>query len=157
MLISVTAIFTVVLTLIVKFVWIEFINEKNQKVHITKEIINAEYEKVWNNFSDVENYQKLFPHWVDEAEKIGENKFKIKSQYGDVDEIKRELDKENGIINLKIYPEISRTRLISLAEDKTLAVHIGERWEGCNSIVWFFYKRTVDADFKNGKKLIEQN
>jgi hypothetical protein len=146
----------VILILVVKFIWIEFINKKNKEIHITKEIINAEYEKVWNNFSAVEKYPKLFPNWVDEAEKIGENKFKIKSQHGEINEVKRELDKKNGIINLKINPEISRTRLISLAEDKTLAVHIGERWEGCSSIVWFFYKRTVDADFKNGKELIEK-
>ena len=65
------------------------------------------------------------------------------------------LDKENGIINLQMGDEVSRTRLIFLEDNQTLALHIGERWKNFNLILWFFYKRTVDSDFKNAKKVIE--
>ncbi|MBM7624241.1 hypothetical protein [Sporohalobacter salinus] len=155
MVILITVICTTLFWFLSKFLWEEFINRRNRQVHITKEIINEGYEKVWDSLSDVKKYPKLYPGWVSEVEKIEENYFKINGQYGNIYKAKRELGKEKGIINLKMGPEVSRTRLLSLEDNKTLALHIGERWEDFNLVLWFFYKRTVDSDFKNAKKIIE--
>ena len=67
-------------------------------------------------------------------------------------EVKR--DKENGIIDLYMEGEVSRTRLFSLSGGETLVIHIGER-EDFNLFAWLYFKRTIKSDFKNAKKVIE--
>ena len=155
--IVITAICTALFLFLCKFLWVEFINRKNRQIHITTEIINEDYEKVWRHLSNLKKYPELYPGWVFEVEKIGENYFKIDGKHGKTYKVKRELDKEKGIINLKMGHEISRTRLFSLGDNKTLTLHIGIRWEKFNAILWFFYKRTVDSDFKKAKEIIENN
>lgn len=146
---------TVVIVFLLQFTWQELLNKKNREIHITKEIINNSYEKVWRYLSDVSRYAELYPGWVKEVEKIDDNYYKIIGQHGKVYKAKRKLDKEIGIIDLQMGPEVSRTRLIPLEDNKTLALHIGKRWKYFNLLLWFFYKRTVDSDFKNAKKVIE--
>lgn len=78
----------------------------------------------------------------------------IFDQYDQEYEAEIEMDKENGIIDLCMEGEVSRTRLFSLSGGETLAVHIGER-EDFNLLTWLYLKRTIKSDFKNAKEVIE--
>ena len=69
--IVITVICTTLFLFLCKFLWVEFINKKNRQIHVTKEIINEDYEKVWRYLSNVREYPKLYPGWVSEVEKIG--------------------------------------------------------------------------------------
>ena len=82
-------IITAICTALFWFLSVEFINKKNRQIHITKEIINEDYEKVWKYLSDVREYPKLYSGWVSEVEKIREDYFKINGQHGNIYKAKR--------------------------------------------------------------------
>ncbi|QTL98600.1 hypothetical protein GM661_11815 [Iocasia frigidifontis] len=151
-----TALITTGFILIFLFVWREFITKINRKIHINKKIIDESYDNVWKWFSNVNNYPKLYPAWVDEVKEVNKERYIISDQYNNTYEAKAVLDKEKGIIDLYMEGEVSRTRLFSIKDNETLVVHIGER-EDFNFLAWLYLKRTVNSDFKNAKAVIESN
>ena len=98
----------------------------------------------------------MYPAWVDKVEKVDEDRYLISDQYNNTYEAKAVLDKEKGIIDLYMEGEVSRTRLVSLSDNETLVVHIGER-EDFNIFAWLYLKKTVNSDFNNAKTVIESN
>lgn len=125
-------------------------------IHITKIIIKKPYKTVWKWLSNPMTYSEIYPNWVSKIENIGDNYFQLKGTHNEDYKIQKITDENKGIIDLKIGKELSRTRLFLIDKDDTLVIHIGVRWEDMNNpILWFFYKRSVDKDFKNAKKIIE--
>lgn len=151
-----TALITTGVVLLFLFIWKEFITRINRQIHINKKIISKSYDNVWEWLSKVSNYPKLYPAWVDEVEKVDEDRYLISDQYDNTYEAKAVLDKDKGIIDLYMEGEVSRTRLVSLTDNETLVVHIGER-EDFNIFAWLYLKKTVNSDFNNAKTVIESN
>lgn len=151
-----TALITAGVVLIFMFVWKEFITSINRRIHINKKIIYNSYDNVWKWLSNVNNYPKLYPAWADEVEKVDDNRYIISDQYNNTYEAKAVLDKGKGVIDLYMEGEVSRTRLVSLKDNETLVVHIGER-EDFNIFAWLYLKKTVNSDFNNAKTVIESN
>ena len=151
---TMTALISASLTLILVFLWNEVIRRINRRIHVHRDIIGCGYDTVWSWFSDVQNYSKLYPGWVDTVQQIDNDTFRISDQYNHTYDAKAVRDKEKGIIDLLIQGEVSRTRLFALSDNETLVLHIGER-EKFSLPVWLYLKKTINADFRNARKVIE--
>lgn len=124
-------------------------------IHFTNLIIEKPYEVVWKWLSEPSNYAILYPNWVKKVTRLKTNKYEITDKRNQKTLVQLEANREKGSINLKIGNEISRTKLFILA-NYTIVIHITTRWKQIeNPLFWFLFKRSVDADFKNAKKVIE--
>ncbi|MFH0820838.1 MAG: hypothetical protein V1908_03625 [Candidatus Peregrinibacteria bacterium] len=127
-----------------------------RNIHFTNIIIKKSYEIVWGWLSEPSKYPLLYPNWVAKAVKMETNKYEITDQRNQKSLVTLSTDKEKGSIDLKIGNEISRTKLFAF-DNNTAVVHIGTRWKQMrNPLFWFLYKRIVDKDFRNAKKVIEE-
>jgi hypothetical protein len=125
-------------------------------VYISKVIVNKPYDLVWSQLSNPTNYARLYPNWVKMIKNTGENQYLVDDQFGNSYPIETELNKDFGVIDLKIGPEASKTRLISLDSNSTAVIHLAKKWNDINFIGWYFHKRTTDKDLNNVKKLLEE-
>jgi len=125
--------------------------------HVTKITINKSFPKVWEYISNPLTYSQIYPFWLSEVKKIKNNFYEGKGPHGEY-KFERVIDKNFGIVDLKIGNELSRTRIYPLDKDSTVVIHLGVRWGIMkNPLFWFFYKRDVNKDFKNAKKIIERS
>ncbi len=127
-------------------------------LHITKEVVNRDFDTVWDYFSEPSNYAKLFPNWIVSIEKKGDNYQAMQKHVKVPVKITIEKNKECGYIKLTIgEAETSQIRIVPLEEHKTLTLNIGYRWKGFPYPFWLNFKRTTDNDYKNAKRIIEQS
>ncbi len=126
-------------------------------LHITKEIINRDFETVWSYFSEPSYYANLFPNWIVSISKQEENTYlAIQKHVKESVKIIIEKNKSYGYIKLTIGDnETSQIRLVSLKENKTLAINIAYRWKSFPYPFWLNFKRSTDKDYKNAKHVIE--
>jgi len=102
------------------------------------------------------NYPQIYPFWLSEIKEVDINSYEGKGPHGEY-KFTRNIEHEFGIVDLKIGDESSRTRLFPLDNESTVVIHLAVRWKDMkNHLAWFFYKRGVDKDFKNAKKVIEE-
>lgn len=128
-----------------------------RNIHFTNIVIQKPYEIVWDWLSNPIKYSKIYPNWVAKVNELEKDKYEITDKRNRKSLVIREINKDKGSIDLKIEDEISRTRLFPLNND-TIVIHVGTRWEKMqNPLFWFLYKKTVDKDFKNAKKIIEES
>jgi hypothetical protein len=124
--------------------------------HLTKVIIERPYNVVWKIISDPINYPQIYPFWLSKVKKVDSNSYEGKGPHGKY-KFTKIIEHDFGIVDLKLGEESSRTRLFSLDDESTVVIHLGVRWKDMkNPLAWFFYKRGVDKDFKNAKKVIEK-
>jgi hypothetical protein len=125
-------------------------------IHVTKVVIKKPYEIVWKWLSDPLTYPNIYPFWLSEIKEVGDNLYGGTGPYGEY-KFTLEINQKLGSINLKIGNESSRTRLFQLDDENTVVIHLAVRWKDMkNHLSWFFYKRGVNKDFKNAKKIIEK-
>ncbi len=125
--------------------------------HITRIVIEADYDKVWRYFSEPEHYAELFPNWIVKISKDKNGNYQALQKH--VDEavaIQIEKNKAFGFIKLHIgEAERSQIRIIPLTNSKTLALNIGFRWKDFPYPFWLAFKRNTNKDYKNAKQVIE--
>lgn len=127
-----------------------------QDIHITKIVVRKPYDKVWAWISNPMNYPRIYPFWIAKIKEIEADSYEAEGSRGHIYKFSRVIEKKFGVVDLKIGEELSRTRLFPLNENNTVIIHLGVRWKQMkNPLFWFFYKRSVDKDFKNTKKIIE--
>jgi len=129
-----------------------------KNIHFTNTIIQKPYKVVWSWLSDPTKYPKIYPNWVAKVNTLEKDKYEIIDKRNQKSIVIRDINEDQGNINLKIGNEISRTRLFPLDNNNTIVIHVGSRWKQMqNPLFWFLYKKTVDKDFKNAKKVIENS
>lgn len=125
-------------------------------IHLTRIIIERPYDVVWKIISNPLNYPQIYPFWLSEVKKVDPNSYEGKGPHGEY-KFTRKIEHEFGIVDLQLGEESSRTRLFPLDEGSTVVIHLAVRWKDMNNpLNWFFYKKGVDKDFKNAKKVIEK-
>lgn len=126
-------------------------------LHITKVVIDRDFDTVWGYFADAEKYAELFPNWITGIEKQRDGTYEAGEVH--VEEpvtIAVNENKQCGYLRLTIgESETSQIRIIPLEQNKTLAMNIGYRWENFPYPFWLNFKRSTDKDYKNAKRVIE--
>lgn len=124
-------------------------------IHFSKVIIKKPYDIVWKWISNPLTYPQIYPSWLSEVKEVDVDSYEGYGPNGEF-QFTRLINKEYGIVDLKIGEEQSRTRLFSLDKESTVVIHLAVRWEKMkNPFFWFFYKISVNSDFKKAKKIIE--
>lgn len=126
-----------------------------KNIHFTNVVIEKPYDVVWGWLSEPSKYALLYPNWVTKVVKVDTDKYEITDIRNQKSLFTLIADKEKGSIILKIGDETSCTKLFSF-NNGTAVVHIGTRWKKMkNPLFWFLFKKGVDKDFKNAKRVIE--
>lgn len=140
----------------VVFLLVATIVQNLKKTDVFEITINKPYGEVWKWFSNPLTYEKIYPHWIKTIQQVDATTYHANDQFGGSYEVVLSADKTKGAISLVIGKETSQVQIIDLDGKKTTVKHLARRWEAFGFVAWFFHKQTIKSDFKNAKKVIEQ-
>jgi|SRR3989338_1329827 len=139
------------------FTMTSFASEEERDFHVTKVVINKPFNIVWEWVTNPLKFPEIYPNWVKEIKKTGENTYFVTTPSGWAHSMTTKFDIKTGTIDFDIDPgESSRSRIFAIGSGAVVHIHMAVKHPQVPSEIWEDLKNAVDQDYLNAKKVIEK-